>query len=255
MFEDENPRRTLVIACEVIARELYALAAKSPRVLDLVLLPKGLHDQESARMRARLQEEVDRADPERHDVVVMGYGLCNNGTAGLRAPRVPLVIPRVHDCISLFFGSAARYREYFDAHPGTYYETTGWTERGTSDLAESVMSQLGLSSGYAEYVEKYGRENADYIMSVLGGWRQNYKRLAYIRMPLEGLPDYAEMARARAAENHWEFDLVEGGLDILAAIAEGAWDEERFCVLRPGETLAATTDERVLAVGEEACDG
>jgi len=248
---DKNPKRILIIACEVVARELHALAARSPRIVDIVFLPKGLHDQETARMRARLQEEIDKADPERYDAVVMAYGLCNNGTLGLRAPLVPLVIPRAHDCISFFFGSARRYRDYFDANPGTYYQTTGWFERGNSDLADNIMSQLGLSSAYSEYVEKYGKENADYIMGVLGGWRANYRRMTYIRMPVEGLPEYVEKAREEAAKNNWEFDLVEGDMSLLEAMVTGTWDDERFCVAPPGAALERVSDDSIFAVPRE----
>ena len=55
--------------------------------------------------------------------------LCNNGVAGLRTKRVSLIVPRTHDCITLLLGSKERYREYFDAHPGTYFHFTGWIER------------------------------------------------------------------------------------------------------------------------------
>jgi hypothetical protein len=248
---DKNPKRILIIACEVVARELHALAARSRRIVDIVFLPKGLHDQETTKMRARLQEEIDKADPRRYDAVVMAYGLCNNGTLALRAPGMPLVIPRAHDCITFFFGSAKKYRDYFDANPGTYYQTTGWMERGHSDLADNIMSQLGLSSGYSEYVEKYGKDNADYIMGVLGGWRENYHRMTYIRMPVDGLPEYTDQAREEAAENGWEFHLVEGDMSLLADLVMGPWDDGRFCVAPPGARLERVSDDSIFTVSCE----
>jgi hypothetical protein len=39
-----------------------------------------------------------------------------------------MIIPKAHDCITLFLGSKERYRTYFDAHPGTYWYTPGWVE-------------------------------------------------------------------------------------------------------------------------------
>jgi len=36
--------RYLLIACEVLAREVYLCAAHSPHVVDIQLLEKGLHD-------------------------------------------------------------------------------------------------------------------------------------------------------------------------------------------------------------------
>ena len=249
---DAEPKRLLVIACEVFHRELSALAARSPRITDVVFLPKGLHDLETGRMRALIQKEIDAASPEKYDLVVLAYGLCNNGTLGLRARSIPISIPRAHDCITLFFGSRRRYREYFDANPGTYYHTTGWLERGKSDLAGGIMSQLGLSSTHAEYLDKYGRENADYIMQVLGAWRANYKRLTYIRMPIEGLPDYTATSRLEADENNWSFEIVQGDARLLEAICEGRAEGARaegpeFAVVPPGGRLESGLDDEVFS--------
>lgn len=249
-MSDADPKRVLIIACEVVFRELSALAARSPKIVDFVFLPKGLHDLETGKMRERIQAEIDKADPEKYETIFLAYGLCNNGTLGLAARQIPLVIPRAHDCITFFFGSRRRYREYFDANPGTYYRTTGWTERGKSDIADGIMSQLGLSSTYAEYAAKYGKDNADYIMRVLEGWRQNYRRLAYIRMPIEGLPDYVEDSEREAAKNNWEFDLVEGDLSLLEALVTSSADGE-FALVAPGCRLSFAPGDEIFAV---ACE-
>jgi len=245
---DGRPKRILVIACEVLHRELSILAGRSPRVVDVEFLPKGLHDLETGKMRERLQAKIDGVDESKYEFIALAYGLCNNGTLGLEARGVPLVIPRAHDCITFFFGSRRRYREYFDANPGTYYRTTGWTERGESDLADGVMSQLGLDKTYQEYAEKYGRDNAEYIMKVLGGWRQNYKRLTYIRMPVEGLPDYTQEARAEAAQNNWEFEVVEGDTALLESLATGRWANGEFAAVAPGGRLSSAADDEIFSV-------
>jgi hypothetical protein len=122
--------RLRIVACEIFFRELCHLAARSPRKVDVEFLPKGLHDQGGAVMRERLQAAVDATDPGRHDAVALAYGLCNNGLVGLRSRALPLVLLRAHDCITAFLGSRARYARYFDERPGTYFETTGWLERG-----------------------------------------------------------------------------------------------------------------------------
>ena len=56
-----------------------------------------------------------------YDAVVMVYGLCGRATAGITARDVPVVIPRAHDCITLFLGSRARYSEQHENQPGTYW--------------------------------------------------------------------------------------------------------------------------------------
>ena len=244
---DTLPKRILLIACEIVHRELCALSSVSPRIVDLVFLPKGLHEIGAEEMRAQIQAEIDKADPSKYEFIALGYGLCNNGALALTARQIPLVIPRAHDCITFFFGSRRLYRQYFDANPGTYYRTTGWSERGAAKPGESIMSQLGLDKTYNEYVEKYGKENADYIMNVLGGWRQHYKKLTYIAMPLSGLPDYTESARAEAAENGWLFELLPGDLSILKALTTGEWDSGEFVVVPPGCTLGPAPDDEIFS--------
>ena len=56
--------------------------------------------------------------------------LCSNGLVGLTARNIPVVVPRAHDCITLFLGSKERYLDYFQSHTGVYFKTSGWIERG-----------------------------------------------------------------------------------------------------------------------------
>ena len=111
---------------------------------------KGLHDRGARAMRAGLQAAIDEAEAqaEKYDAIALGYGLCGNGLAGLEARSVPLVLPRAHDCITLLMGSRARFESYFQDHPGVYYRSAGWVERGadleplarTADRAWAIPS-------------------------------------------------------------------------------------------------------------------
>jgi hypothetical protein len=135
--------RLRIVACEIFFRELCHLAARSPNKVDVEFLPKGLHDQGGRVMRERLQAAVDATDPAKHDVVALAYGLCNNGLVGLQARGVPLVLLRAHDCITAFLGSRERYARTFDERPETYFETTGWLERGVDGGPYGLPSQTG----------------------------------------------------------------------------------------------------------------
>src|SRR4051812_1944044 len=163
--------RYCLISCEVFYREMCAAIARSPHVVDLTILPKGLHDIGAKPMRERLQAAIDEVDPPRYDAILLGYGLCNNGTAGLIARQIPLVLTRAHDCITLFLGSRDRYLQYFTERPGVYFKTTGWMERGDSSVELSQLSiqqKSGLNLGYQAMVAKYGEDNARYLTEVLG---------------------------------------------------------------------------------------
>ena len=87
--------RLKLISCEIFYREMCAAVARSPNQVDVEFLQKGLHDIGQAGMLARLQEAVDRVDGSRYDMILLGYGLCNNGIAGLVARSGPIVIPRL----------------------------------------------------------------------------------------------------------------------------------------------------------------
>src|SRR3989304_7605790 len=169
-------KRFKIIACEIVFREISRLVSESPHIVDTLFLPKGLHDIETPQMRATIQEAIDKTDPKVYDAVLLGYGLCNGGTASLRSREIPLVIPKAHDCVTFFFGSKEAYRRFFDEHPGTYYRTIGWSERDFANVDGRVMDRLGLGGAYQEYACKYGSDNARYIMEIVGSWERNYDR-------------------------------------------------------------------------------
>lgn len=244
--------RLKVLACEVFFREVCLLAADSPHTIDLAFLPKGLHDLGVERMVPRLQAEVDAVPADKgYDATVLVYGLCNNGIVGLQARDTRLVVPRAHDCITLYMGDRQRYLDYFNAHPGTYYRTTGWLEHADSTGAgeESVSQKLGLAVQYEELVAKYGEENARYIMETMGDTLQNYDRLTYIHMGLPCEGPFIEDARREAAEKGWTFDRVEGSLDLLRKLIHGNWDDS-FLILEPGQAVKATHDTDIIGQGD-----
>ncbi len=249
--------RVRVICCEIIFREACLLAANSPLTLDFDFLLKGLHDLGGEKMRGRIQERIDAVDPKVYDATVLGYALCNNGLAGVKATRTKLVIPRAHDCITFFLGSRARYQEYFDSHPGTYFRTSGWTERGraTDDESSEYHSQLGLLSTYQEYVEKYGEENAKYLMETLGGWKASYSQMTYIDMGLAVDAEYTRAAEEEARSNGWKFERVAGDWRLLRDLLEGRWGGEDFLTVEPGGTIEASHDACILRCAGGPCGG
>jgi hypothetical protein len=112
------PVRIKLIACEIMYREICAAISRSPNQVDVEFLPKGLHDLASAGMRERLQAALDAVEESKYEAVALGYALCGTGLVGLTARGRPVVLPRAHDCITLFLGGRQRYLDYFNSHPG-----------------------------------------------------------------------------------------------------------------------------------------
>jgi len=273
---ETRARRFKFIGCEILYREACFLAATGPCQVDVEFLLKGLHDLPREDMLAKLQAVVDAASlpagtgpQHRYEAILLGYGRCNDGLVDLKARTIPLVIPRAHDCITLFFGARAAFQEYFDKHPGTYFLTTGWSERnitwsgqGTSGSEpnrygangydqpaygkKGVMAKLGLTEPYETMVAKYGRENADYIVETLGGWLKNYSRSLYLEMGVCDEAPFIEQARQKAREYSWEFEVRKGDWNLLKKLFYGEWDED-FLIVPPGGTIVARNDEGVMA--------
>ncbi len=241
--------RLHVIACDVVARPVYLCAARSPHVVDVSLYKRGLHN-EPVNLRAQLQAAID-ATPAGYDAVVLGYGLCGGATAGIVARDIPVVLPRAHDCITLFLGARERYAEETTNRPATYWYVADQLERndgykaGVGGLAIGSDTDADVAATRAEYVEKYGEDNAEYLMEVLGGWRVHYGRAAFVSMGVadETVPEGS--AREEAERRGWAFERIEGNMVLLRRLIEGDWGDDML-VLQPGERLAMSYDDAVV---------
>lgn len=242
--------RLKLISCEVLYRELCHAISHSPHTVDLEFLPKGLHDIGCTGMLERLQSAVDRSNGSSYDAILMGYGLCNNGIAGLTARTSPLVIPRAHDCMTLFFGTKERYLEYFQNNPGTYFLTSGWIERGeaTGELLQlSIQHATGMDMTYEQLVERYGEENAQFLYAELCDYTRHYSKIAFIEMGIEPNDGFEKSARERAESKRWTFEKIHGDLRLLKDLVEGRWDKEDFLVVQPGNKVAVAHDGTIIA--------
>jgi hypothetical protein len=257
----QQRKRLKFIGCEIIFREACRLIAESPHQIDPEFLRKALHDLETEDMRTRIQTAIDAVSPDdNYDAILLGYARCNDGVVGLTPRDIPLIIPRAHDCITMFFGSRQAYQEYFDENPGTYYLTTGWIERGDYDPSgktfqqqqtpigqAGVLEKLGLGDSYEEMVEKYGKDNADYIVESMGNWRDGYSKILFLKMGVCDEAEFIEIAEERARENKWELEVRDGDTSLLAKLLNGQWDDD-FLVVQPGQRIIARNDDQVIGV-------
>jgi hypothetical protein len=242
--------RLMALTCEVLARSVYLCAAHSPHVVDVRLNRRGLHD-DPPNLRTILQGELDTIEAP-YDAVLLAYGMCGGATAGLRAGSIPLVVPRAHDCITLFLGDRARFQAEFTANPGTYWYVQDYLERtdeGSSFGGVGAVSDASARATHEEYVAKYGEDNAAYLMEVLGAWRSHYDRAAFVEMGV-GAPEAAAAAETRARDDAdrrgWRFDRLAGELVLVKGLIDGPWDPADYLVLQPGERLAMSYGEDVI---------
>jgi hypothetical protein len=239
-----------VISCDVLRREISYLAGRSPCYVDTVFLPQGLHETPD-KLREMLAEEIEKANEEfprrlyekhdYYDYIILAYGLCDNAVVGLKSGRVPLAIPRAHDCITLLLGSKEKYRGLYDASPGTYWYSRGWIERSLQPGRERYERI------YESYVEQYGEENADYLMEMEQGWFTSYNRAFFIDWEELGNSElYRSYTKECADYLKWAYEESPGDPSLLRKMLQGEFNENEVLLVEPGKTIAASYNEGIL---------
>ncbi|MFH1760623.1 MAG: DUF1638 domain-containing protein [bacterium] len=229
-----------VISCHVLWREICYYASISPNTFNFHFLKQGLHDTPD-KLRKELQSVIDSLK-EDYSAVLIGYGLCSNGIAGIKPKKIKLVIMRAHDCITFLLGSKEKYKDYFDKHPGTYWYSPGWIETGSKSMPGRERREKLLQ----EYKEKYGEDNAEYLMEVEQGWFKNYSNAAYVDLNVGDGERFREYTKRCADELSWAYDEISGNPRLLINFLNGNWEEENFLIVEPGHTVIATHDERII---------
>ena len=215
----QKPR--FVIACRVMKPELDSLAGDQAQV-EIRYLDQNMHERPE-QMPAVVQAEIDNVENVAGQII-LGYGLCSNGIVGVRAPRQGLIIPRVHDCITLFLGSRAAYEKVFYDHPGTYYLTPGWVEERKDPLGYMAST----------YVPKMGREMAEWgIREEL----KNYTRIVMIDTQSADMAPLRRIARENAEFLEKEYAEIPGSQEYFRRILFGPYPEADFIHLQAGETM------------------
>ena len=172
-----TPRKTLLIACGALAREMLALiAANGWTHLALECLPASLHNRPEKipeAVRGKIREAQDR-----YDRILVAYADC--GTGG-RLDRVleEEGVARIGGphCYSFYAGAAA-FEALHDEEPGSFY-LTDYLARHFDTL---IIKGMGL--------DRYPQLMADYF--------GNYKRLVYLAQTEDAaLQDKAKRAAER----------------------------------------------------------
>ncbi|MDO8585604.1 MAG: DUF1638 domain-containing protein [Armatimonadota bacterium] len=236
--------RIKLVACEVFFREVCHFAASSKNIFDITFVPFGLHCSPE-QLRARLQQEIDSVEPGGCDVVALAYGLCSGGASGLTAGQVPLVLPRAHDCITLFLGSRERYDQEFSGNPGTYYYTSGWIERADGEVQQGNIVELkerDRDRRFEDYKEKYGEDNALFLIEQESRWLSNYNRAAFINTGLGDVEGYRRFTARVAATHGWANEEIEADARLIRRLIDGDWNEQGFLVVPPGRSIAQSFD-------------
>jgi len=247
--------RIHIIACRILSRELSYLASQSANQVDITWVGRGLHNTPE-QLRRHLSDTVDSIYDQleageleyRPDYIVLGYGLCSNGVIGVRCRDIPIVVPRTDDCIALFMGSQERYLREFSEANGAVWLNSAWVEQSLRLVDSEDMRRRR----WQEYAEKYGEDNADYLMEIESSWESNYSTMGYIHSSVYDVRENLERARSEADGKGWRMREISDDLRLLRMMVDGTWNDREFLVLKPGERIVPDyTGLKLRAAAEE----
>jgi hypothetical protein len=224
--------RLQFIVCKVMQKEVYYCATRSPNTIDIVVMKQGLHN-EPDKLRNEVQKALDVTTDTQgrpYDASLLGYGLCSNGIIGLNA-KIPIIVPRGHDCITLLLGSKDVYKEYFDAHRGVYWFSPGWIETDNQPGKERFERTL------KEYIEKYGEDNARYLMETEQDWMKKYNWATYIDWGFANSESEKQYTKKAADYLGWKYDELKGNTGLMQRLVDGDWNEKDFLIVKPGQKI------------------
>ena len=213
-------KRFKVIACEVAFRELCSCASQVHAIVDFTFMPRKLHIVGAEQMRETLQSEIDKVDVHKYQAIFLAYGLCGCGVVGLKS-KLPIVIPKAHDCISIFLGSDQRYVDIKQEYPKAFYFTSGWLER------EMIPNSGRISENFTLY-----KSMIDHII--------------FINTGVGNSEEYRKEVHEIAEKLESSFTEIEGDKTLLFEFLNGDWKEDHFTIIPPKHSVIATNDNNII---------
>ena len=195
---------------------------KAESNIEIRYLDQGLH-RCPQKMPSLVQDQIEQATAYA-DEIILGYGLCANGIAGVTATVPGLIVPRCHDCIAIFLGSSSAYLEALKKQPGTYYLTAGWIKEG--------QDPLGIIEN--DYTPRLGRKTAEWGMKEE---LKNYSNFVFINTGAYNPAHFRQIAVENASFFNMELQEIRGDLTYLKKLLYGPYLDEDFFFLSPGKRV------------------
>lgn len=223
-----------IIACNIFKREIENILDRE-EIKEVIILEQGLHNTPN-KMKEVIQEKIDEIESEdyveeKYKGIILTYGLCGNGTLGLKTKKLKLIIPKAHDCMTLFLGSKEKYQEAIKQNKAIYWYNHAWIDQ------VPMPNKENLEILREEYIEKYGEDNGEYLYEME---LDTYKKYAYgffIKSPINNDIRYENFLIQACKDFGWQYTILEGDLGLLNRILKGEFLEEEVFVFQAGEEV------------------
>jgi hypothetical protein len=207
-----------IIACEVMKEEILSMGSIKDVEFEFVSMDYHLYPK---KLKIELQDIIDRSTG--YNKIILAFGLCGGASNGLKANDSTLIIPKVHDCISVFLYNGTKCVCDFKKEIGVFYLTSGW-----------MITEKSILSDHKRILKKYGEKKA---FSILKRMYDDYKKVLFIKTGSSSEDEVIVQSKEIAKLIGVEHEIVKGKTDFIEKIVKGPWDDKNFINIAPGEIL------------------
>jgi hypothetical protein len=211
---------TVIVACKTLEAELRYAMEKTGINYTVEWIESGLHN--TPKLLTERLQVIFNGIASRRVLVAMGF--CGNSVQGVTAGSFELIMPRADDCISILLGSVKARTDISVKH-AAYFLTDGW-----------LRGERNLWTEYLYTVDKYGEEEAESIAKMMFA---NYRTLGLLDSGAESIEQLIEKTKIIAETLGLEQAVFPATTTYLEELLTGPWDESRFLIKAPGETVTS----------------
>lgn len=213
--------KKVLIACSMIEDEINEVIERLDlRDIAIRWQERGHHN-DPDKLREVIQAEIDRAEKDGAEIIMLAYGLCGKGAAGWHAGSAVLAMPRFDDCVNMMLCTGKRSRRNY-LKAGHMYLTGGWSR-----------DEGALLAMLDSYLAKYGERKGKKLMKLM---LDSYTDVSVIDTGCYELKPVLDYADECAKQLGLTKSLVPGGNEVLEKLITGEWDED-ILVKLPGEKV------------------
>lgn len=219
-----DKKKRILISCAMLADEVNHILQQTDIDLPVIWVERGLHSTPE-KLNRILQHYIDAL--QNQDEILLTFGLCGNGTAGLISKHTLLRLPRFDDCINQLLCKQPR-TERKQTETDAIYLTRGWTLD-----KEAILQQYQILS------RQYEPEMRNMILQTM---YDGYHTLSVINTGCFDLKPVEQYADQAAACLNFTRNTVSGNISTLEHLIVGT-NDPNILTLNPGEMIQASLFE------------
>jgi YHS domain-containing protein len=231
--------KLLFICCGVLTDEMEAALLKTGVEGEVLTVSEHLH-LEPEKLKIEIQKILDEMTYD-YKAVVLVFGLCGGALNGIKTNGLTVIVPKVHDCISFFLGSAKKYSTLFSEYGGkAYWFTKSFLKQGFLPTPQMYEKKR------AEFAEQFDEDSADYLVEMEKESLLNYHTCSVVDDKSCPCEELEKAAKACADAYGWTTHCHEIQDEFFIKIASGEYDEDEFLIVPPFKTIVQSNDENIL---------